>query len=103
MARIVVPEYPHHVTQRGVRSLPIFRGGEGRRSYLEFMSRETQRFRIRILSWCFMTNHIYLIAVPEDEKALARAIGEAPKRYSRMRNFAEGVPEGASKRWMFWS
>ena len=26
MARIVVPEYPHHVTQRGVRSLPIFRG-----------------------------------------------------------------------------
>jgi len=44
MARIVVPEYPHHVTQRGVRSLPILRGNEDRRSYLEFMSRETQRF-----------------------------------------------------------
>jgi len=28
MARIVVPEYPHHVTQRGVRSLPIFRRTE---------------------------------------------------------------------------
>ncbi len=26
MARIVVPEYPHDVTQRGVRSLLIFRG-----------------------------------------------------------------------------
>ena len=30
-----------------------------------------------------------LIAVPEDERALARAIGEAHQRYSRMRNFAE--------------
>ena len=36
IARIVVPEYPHHVTQRGVRSLPIFRDDEDRRSYLEF-------------------------------------------------------------------
>ena len=25
MARVVVSEHPHHVTQRGVRSLPIFR------------------------------------------------------------------------------
>ncbi len=91
MARIVVPEYPHHVTQRGVRSLPIFRGDEDRQSYLEFMSRETQRFRVEILAWCLMTNHVHLIAVPRDERTLARAIGEAHKRYSRMRNFAEGV------------
>jgi len=91
MARIVVPEYPHHVTQRGVRSLPIFRGDEDRQLYLEFMSRETQRFRVEILAWCLMTNHIHLIAVPPDERSLARAIGEAHKRYSRMRNFAEGV------------
>jgi putative transposase len=55
------------------------------------MSRETQRFRVGILAWCLMTNHVHLIAVPEDERALARAIGEAHKRYSRMRNFEEGV------------
>jgi hypothetical protein len=34
---------------------------------------------------------VHLIAVPEDERALSRAIGEARKRYSRRRNFAEGV------------
>jgi len=80
-----------HVIQRGVRALPIFRGDEGRHSYLEFMSRETQRFRVGILAWCLMTNHVRLIAVPADERSLARDIGEAHKRYSRMRNFAEGV------------
>ena len=53
MARIVVPEYPHHVTQQGVRSLPIFADDEDRRSYFEFMIRETQHFRLGILVWCF--------------------------------------------------
>jgi putative transposase len=38
-----------------------------------------------------MTNHVHLVMVPKDEKGLARAIAEAHKRYSRMRNFAEGV------------
>ncbi len=91
LARIVVPEYPHHVTQRGVRSLPIFRRDEDRRLYLEFMNRETRRFGVGILAWCLMANHVHLIAVPENAAALARAIGEAHKQYSRMRNFAEGV------------
>jgi len=55
------------------------------------MRRETQRFEEGILAWCLMTNNVHLITVPEDEKALARATGEAQKRYSRMRNFVEGV------------
>jgi putative transposase len=37
-----------------------------------------------------MTNHVHLIAVPRDEQALARAIGNAHRRYTRMKNFAEG-------------
>jgi len=59
--------------------------------YLEFMARETRRFGVKILAWCLMINHVHLIAVPEDAKGLARAIGEAHKRYSRMRNFEERV------------
>jgi len=31
--------------------LPIFRGDEDRRSYLEFMSGKTERFRVGILAW----------------------------------------------------
>ena len=46
---------------------------------------------MKILAWCLMTNHVHLIAVPKDGRGLARAIGEAHKRYSRMRNFDEGV------------
>jgi len=91
IARLVVPGYPHHVTQRGVRSIAIFRNDGDRQAYLRYMRDETKRFEVEVLSWCLMTNHVHLVAVPGDEKALARAIGEAHKRYTRMRNFGEGV------------
>ena len=37
-----------------------------------------------------MPNHVHLIAVPEREDALQRAIGEAHRRYSRAVNLREG-------------
>jgi len=37
-----------------------------------------------------MPNHIHLIAVPESEDGLRRAIGEAHRRYTRRINFREG-------------
>jgi len=36
-----------------------------------------------------MPNHVHLIAVPESEDGLARAIGEAHRRYTRRINFRE--------------
>jgi len=34
-----------------------------------------------------MPNHVHLIAVPETEEGLARAVGEAHRRYTRRINF----------------
>ncbi|MEW6358204.1 MAG: transposase [Planctomycetota bacterium] len=91
IARVVVSGYPHHVTQRGVRSMAIFRDDEDRRAYLRFMAEQTDRFGVEVLAWCLMTNHVHLIAVPSDEAGLARGIGEGHKRFTRMRNFRDGV------------
>jgi putative transposase len=91
ISRLVVPGYPHHVMQRGVRSMPIFQDEADRQAYLQFLSEETKRFGVEILVWCLMTNHVHFIAVPEQEDSLARAFGEGHRRYTRMKNFAEGV------------
>ena len=91
ISRIVVPGYPHHVTQRGVRSMEVFHRGEERRAYLRFLAEEAGRFGVDILCWCLMSNHVHVIAVPHQETALARAFGEAHRRYTRLKNFAEGV------------
>ncbi|MCK4547975.1 MAG: transposase [Candidatus Eisenbacteria sp.] len=55
------------------------------------MREETERFGVEVLSWCLMTNHVHLVVVPSTEDGLARAIGNAHKAYTRMRNFREGV------------
>lgn len=91
MSRLVVPGYPHHITQRGVRSIDIFSSDDDRVCYLKYMSEEAERFGVTFMSWCLMTNHVHLIAVPQQEDSLARAIGEGHRRYTRMKNFSEGV------------
>jgi putative transposase len=91
ISRVVLPGYPHHVTQRGVRSIPIFGDDDDRRGYLEVMAQQMNRFGVEVLAWCLMTNHTHLVAIPKDQAALARAIGEAHRRYTRRKNFAEGV------------
>jgi putative transposase len=91
LPRIVIPSQAHHVTQQGVRSIAIFRHDGDRKAYLRFMAEETERFGVEVLVWCLMRDHVQLIAVPAEEISLARAIGNAHRRYTRMRNFDEGV------------
>jgi putative transposase len=90
IARVVVPGMPHHVTQRGVRRMDVFFSDDDRIAYLDLLSKYGRRFGVSFLAWCLMTNHIHLIAVPEDESSLARGIGEAHRRYTRRVNFREG-------------
>jgi putative transposase len=91
ISRVVVPKYPHHIAQRGVRSMAIFQTDENRQVYLQFLAEEAERCEGEILVWCFMTNHGHFIAVLQREGSLARVFGEVRRRYTRMRNFAEGV------------
>ena len=91
MKRIVVPGFPHYVVQRGVRSMDIFFQEQDRKEYLGLLREQGERFGVRFLSYCLMTNHVHLLAVPEKPDSLARAIGEAHRCYTRMINFREGV------------
>lgn len=76
ISRIVVPGYPHHITQRRVRSTDVFHPDEDRRGYLQFLSEEAACFGVDILAWCIMTNHVHFIAVPDNETSFAIGFGE---------------------------
>jgi len=91
MPRLVVPGLPHHLTQRGVRSIDIFRDDADRFAYLDHLRTEGERWGVEFLAWCLMTNHVHLIVIPEREDSLARGIGEAHKRYTRAINFRSGL------------
>ena len=90
IARVIAPGFPHHVTQRGNRRQQTFFCDEDYQAYLDLMTEWCQKCRVEIWAWCLMPNHVHLIAVPQDEQGLARAIGEAHRRYTRRVNFREG-------------
>jgi putative transposase len=90
LARIVIPEVAHHVTQRGNRRLPIFFGDDDRSAYLAELAAAFAATGTRCLAWCLMDNHIHLILVPQTADGLRAALGEAHRRYTRRVNFREG-------------
>lgn len=88
-ARVVVPSVPHHVTQRGTRRQPVFFRDDDYRVYLQLLREWCDKEAVAVWAYCLMPNHVHLIAVPETEAGLARAIGEAHRRYTRRVNFRE--------------
>jgi putative transposase len=90
IARVIAPGIPHHVTQRGNRRQQTFFCDDDYRAYLDLMAEWCDKCGVAIWSWCLMPNHVHLIAVPASENSLARAIGEAHRRYTRHINFREG-------------
>jgi putative transposase len=71
--------------------MDVFRDDTDRETYLEYLSEQSVRFKVKFLVWCMMTNHVRLMAVPSEEDSLGRTFGEAHRRYTRMVNFQEKV------------
>ena len=90
--RVVFPGIPHHVTQRGNRRERIFFEPGDERVYLDTLATQLARFRVACWAYCLMPNHVHLVLVPEDETGLARAVGEAHRRYTTF--------VGVRSRWM---
>ncbi len=53
------------------------------------MAEWCEREGVQVWAYCLMPNHGHLIAVPESEESLARAMGEAHRRYTRRVNLRE--------------
>ncbi|MBZ0155425.1 MAG: transposase [Alphaproteobacteria bacterium] len=71
--------------------MTVFRSDRDRNDYLRFIRKETARFGVEVLAWCLMTNHVHFIAVPSQQTALARAFGEAHRRFTYARNREENT------------
>jgi putative transposase len=86
IARIVAPDCPHHVTQRGNRREPIFFEDGDQEIYRDLLAEQVERAHAEVWAYCLMPNHVHLIVVPREEAAFARAIGEAHRRYTNFVN-----------------
>ena len=90
ISRVVAPNIPHHVVQRGNRRQIVFFNDDDKREYLKSLTEQAKRFNVAIWSYCLMDNHVHFIAVPDDPEGLANAFGQTHRHYTRMINFREG-------------
>jgi len=71
--------------------MDVFFSDNDREEYLMLLSEQGERFGVRYLARCLMTNHVHLIAIPTEESSLAHGLGQAQRRYARYVNFREGI------------
>src|SRR5208282_921930 len=86
IARFVVPDLPHHVTQRGNRRMQTFFGDEDYALYLDLLSERCRQAGVAVWSYCLMPNHVHLILTPSTPEGLGRALGETHRRYASVVN-----------------
>lgn len=60
------------------------------RRYRRILTVLARRYELAVWAYCFMPNHVHLIAVPSTETGLARPIGEAHRRYALEINRRQG-------------
>lgn len=89
-ARMVCPDLPHHITQRGNRRQPIFFTDADRRAYLTLLAERCTATGTRCLAWCLMDNHIHLILVPPETDSLRATLAPLHTRYAARINRREG-------------
>ena len=82
LARIVVPGFAHHVTQRGNRRGDVFEDDTDRRKYLEVFSEYKQKHGLEVWGYCLMSNHVHWVVVPKLETALGRTFRDAHTAYT---------------------
>jgi len=61
LARVILPGYPHHITQRGNRRQDVFFCEGDYQYYLELLQVLCKQEKIEIWAYCLMSNHVHLI------------------------------------------
>ncbi len=90
-SRIVLPDTPHHVTQRGNRQQDIFHSETDRAQYKELLIEACVRHETLCLGWCLMTNHVHLILQPATSDGLRAVLASVHTAYTQRLNIRLGL------------
>ncbi|MDZ4242852.1 MAG: transposase, partial [Candidatus Omnitrophota bacterium] len=86
MARVVLPGYFYHITQRGNNRQYVLKDAEDKRRYLYWMEEYRRKYAVEVFAYCLMDNHVHFIARPSTEDAFGRLYNTAHMRYAQYYN-----------------
>ncbi len=85
-ARVVGVGRAHHVVQRGNYRQNVLDSFEDFNQYCYWVREYQYKYRLEIISYCLMNNHVHFIIVPRTEDGLARFFNTLHMRYSQYKN-----------------
>jgi putative transposase len=82
IARVVIPNLPHHVTQRGNGRQKVFFSEGDYELYRNLLAESCKLARVECWAWVLMPNHVHLILVPRDEDGLRSCLAPVHRAYA---------------------
>ncbi|HMD76223.1 MAG TPA: transposase [Terracidiphilus sp.] len=86
LARVLAVDTPYHVTQRGNARRAVFETDSDRLVYLSLLQEFARLYRLNILGYCLMRNHVHLIALPRRLDSMPRVLRCTHGRYAAYLN-----------------
>jgi len=81
LSRLILPQLPHVVIQRGNDNQTIFRDDEDYRRFLGWLRESAKAYGVAIHAYVLMPNHLQLLATPADEEGLAAMMQKVGRLY----------------------
>src|SRR3954469_8442721 len=82
LPRVIALQVPPHVTQRGNARQYILTTSQERQLYLELLREFAELHRLSVMGYCLMSNHVHLIAVPQELESLSHTLKQTHGRYA---------------------
>lgn len=90
LARLVLPGHPHHIIQRAISTLPLFRSPTDYDFMLALFLSASRQFNIAIHAYVLMPDHFHLLATPAARDGLSAMMQALGRSYVRYYNAATG-------------
>ncbi|MBN8951452.1 MULTISPECIES: transposase [unclassified Rhizobium] len=82
LARIVIHDTPHHVTQRGNGRAQTFFCDDDYALYRDLLAHHCRAAGVEVWGWVLMPNHVHLILIPADADGIRRALSRVHRTYA---------------------
>ena len=87
LPRYFVSGQPQHVILRGNNRQVIFAAEDDYQFFRDCLVEAAQRFGLAVHAYVWMTNHVHLLATPNDAASLPKTLQSAGRRYVQYFNF----------------
>lgn len=81
LPRLVVPEHPHHLVQRGNNGQQIFLNDEDHREWLRLLGEAAATHGTAVHAYALLGDHYRLLVTPKDGQSLSATMQSLGRRY----------------------